>query len=58
MADGRKAVNIRIGSVHVISGRGFPWLFVHVNAGHKVGGEFRSKPEWRPFAVYRFFGMV
>ena len=69
MADGRKRVNIRIGHFHIISGGEFPWLSISDNPVHRKGsgldpktklqvGEFRNKPGWRPFAVYRFFGMV
>lgn len=56
---GRMLLNVRIGSVHFMSARRFPFVSTRDNPAHRVGtGEFRGKPGWRPFAVYRFFGMV
>jgi hypothetical protein len=69
MAKGQMKVNVRVLHYHVVSTARFPWLKISDNPCHRKGsgldpktklliGEFRSKPEWRPFEVYRFFGMV
>ena len=69
MAAGRLLLNVRIGSVHIMNARKFPFVTLYDNPAHRVGsgldqktklrvGEFRSKPKWRPFAAYRLFGLV